>query len=86
MIWAATDHRRVSPRRVPDVVVVGSEVGDRTRLRAEQIQVAIEIATSGESAVRGKYRIAPRATGSVTLTDPFPLTIELDGLVGGRVV
>ncbi|MFD4428861.1 Uma2 family endonuclease, partial [Nocardia sp. NPDC058497] len=41
-----------SPRRMPDVVVAGIEVGDQQRVRADQIHVAIEIATSGESAVR----------------------------------
>ncbi|UGT52601.1 Uma2 family endonuclease [Nocardia asteroides] len=112
-----------SPRRVPDVVVADSAVGDQQRVRADQIEVAIEIATSGESAVRdyavkageyaansiahywvidildpasvgltvytldqGEYRITPRATGSVALSAPFPLTIDLDALTGARKV
>lgn len=112
-----------SPRRVPDVVVAGVEVGEQQRVRADQIVVAIEIATSGESAVRdyaikageyaanaighywvidildpasvgltvytldeGEYRITPRATGSVALATPFPLTVDLDALVGSRIV
>jgi Uma2 family endonuclease len=41
-----------SPRRVPDVVVAPGEVDEQPRIRAEQIALAIEIATSGESAVR----------------------------------
>ncbi|MGF6881095.1 Uma2 family endonuclease [Nocardia sp. GAS34] len=41
-----------SPRRVPDVVVAPVEVDEQSRIRADQIALAIEIATSGESAVR----------------------------------
>ncbi|WP_067668770.1 Uma2 family endonuclease [Nocardia miyunensis] len=111
-----------SPRRVPDVVVAPVEVEEQARIRADQIALAVEIATSGESAVRdfaikareyaangiahywvidiidgdsagltiftldaeGNYRIGPRATGSVTVTEPFPLTIDIDALTGRR--
>ncbi|MGV9677660.1 Uma2 family endonuclease [Nocardia sp. NPDC003482] len=41
-----------SPRRVPDLVVAPVEVDEQTRVRSEQIALAVEIATSGESAVR----------------------------------
>jgi Uma2 family endonuclease len=41
-----------SPRRVPDIVVAPVEVDEQARIRADQIALAIEIATSGESAVR----------------------------------
>jgi Uma2 family endonuclease len=41
-----------SPRRVPDVVVAPVEVDEQIRIRSEQIALAIEIASSGESAVR----------------------------------
>ena len=41
-----------SPRRVLDIVVAPVEVDEQTRIRADQIALAIEIATSGESAVR----------------------------------
>ncbi|MFI9510451.1 Uma2 family endonuclease [Nocardia sp. NPDC052566] len=41
-----------SPRRVPDVVVAPVEVDEQVRIRSEQIAIAIEIASSGESAVR----------------------------------
>ncbi|MBO0853193.1 MAG: Uma2 family endonuclease [Nocardia sp.] len=111
-----------SPRRVPDVVVARVEVVEQPRIRAEQIVLAVEIATSGESAVRdyaikageyaangiahywvidildadsagltiftldaeGAYRITPRATGTVTVAEPLPMTIDLDALTGPR--
>lgn len=111
-----------SPRRVPDVVVAPVEIVERARIRADEIVLVVEIATSGESAVRdfaikareyaangiahywvidildgdpagltiftldteGNYQIGPRATGSVTVTDPFPLTIDIDALTGPR--
>jgi hypothetical protein len=41
-----------SPRRVPDMVVAPVEVDEQPRVRSEQIALAIEIASSGESAVR----------------------------------
>lgn len=41
-----------SPRRVPDVVVAPVEVDEQARIRADRIALAIEIATSGESAMR----------------------------------
>jgi|GEM_PF-4692870 len=41
-----------SPRRVPDVVVAPDEVDEQPRVRSEQIALAIEVASSGESAVR----------------------------------
>lgn len=111
-----------SPRRVPDVVVAPVEVDEQARIRADQIVLAIEIATSGESAVRdfavkareyaangiahywvidildddsagltiftldteGNYRIGPRTTGAITVTEPFPLTIDIEALTGPR--
>ncbi len=111
-----------SPRRVPDVVVAPVEVDEQARIRSDQIALAIEIATSGESAVRdyaikageyaangiahywvidildsdapgltiftldteGNYRITPRATGTVTVDTPFPLTIDIDALTARR--
>ncbi|MQY21261.1 Uma2 family endonuclease [Nocardia macrotermitis] len=111
-----------SPRRVPDVVVAPVEVDEQTRIRSDQIALAVEIATSGESAVRDfaikareyaangiahywvidildgapagltiftldteeNYQIGPRTTGSVTVSEPFPLTIDIDTLTGPR--
>ncbi|MCM6775840.1 Uma2 family endonuclease [Nocardia sp. CDC159] len=113
-----------SPRQVPDVVVAPVEVDEQPRVRSEQIVLAIEIASSGESAVRdyaikageyaankianywvidildtesvgltiytldttGEYHITPRATGTVTVESPFPLTIDLDALTGRRTL
>ncbi|MFD3595068.1 Uma2 family endonuclease [Nocardia sp. NPDC058640] len=111
-----------SPRRVPDVVVAPVDIDDQPRIRSDQIALAVEIATSGESAVRdysikageyaanriahywvidlidtesvgltiytlddtGEYRITPRATGTVHVPEPFPLTIDLNALTGRR--
>ncbi|MBL1075441.1 Uma2 family endonuclease [Nocardia sp. 2] len=47
-----------SPRRVPDLVLVPWEVGDQTRVRGDQILLAIEVASSADSAVRD-YAIKP---------------------------
>ncbi|MFC0437959.1 Uma2 family endonuclease [Kutzneria buriramensis] len=41
-----------SPRRIPDVVVCGADACDQVRVRAEQILLAIEIVSPGESAAR----------------------------------
>ncbi|MBU3064107.1 Uma2 family endonuclease [Nocardia sp. NEAU-G5] len=41
-----------SPRRVLDIVVAPVGVDEQARIRADQIVLAVEIATSGESAVR----------------------------------
>jgi Uma2 family endonuclease len=41
-----------SPRRVPDIVVALGEIDEQSRVRSEQIALAIEVAPSGESAVR----------------------------------
>ncbi|MFX0576065.1 Uma2 family endonuclease [Nocardia nepalensis] len=41
-----------SPRRVPDVVVAPPDIDEQIRIRPEQIALAIEIASSDESAVR----------------------------------
>jgi Uma2 family endonuclease len=41
-----------SPRRVPDVVVVPTDIDEQIRIHPEQIALAIEIASSDESAVR----------------------------------
>ncbi|MFC6010513.1 Uma2 family endonuclease [Nocardia lasii] len=111
-----------SPRRVPDVVVGPVDIDQQSRIRADQIALAVEVASSGESAVRDYsikageyaanriahywvidlidvesvgltiytlddtdgYRITPRATGTVSLVEPFPLTIDLVALAGRR--
>ncbi|MFC4373241.1 Uma2 family endonuclease [Nocardia halotolerans] len=111
-----------SPRRVPDVVVGPADIDDQLRIRSDQIALAVEVASSGESAVRdysikageyaanriahywvidlidiesvgltiytlddtGGYRITPRATGTVHMSEPFPLTIDLSALTGRR--
>ncbi len=111
-----------SPRRVPDVVVGPTDIVDQARIRSDQIALAVEVASSGESAVRdysikageyaanriahywvidlidvesvgltiytlddtGAYRITPRATGTVHVDEPFPLTIDLNSLTGRR--
>ncbi len=41
-----------SPRRVPDIVVAPTDVDEQPRVRSDQIVLAIEVASSGESAVR----------------------------------
>lgn len=41
-----------SPRRVPDVVVAPTDIDEQIRIRPEQIALAIEVASSDESAVR----------------------------------
>ncbi|WP_330184857.1 Uma2 family endonuclease [Nocardia sp. NBC_01503] len=41
-----------SQRRVPDLVIAPDEVDEQTRVRSDQIALAIEIASSGESALR----------------------------------
>ena len=41
-----------SPRRIPDLVVCFSEVGDQVRVRAAEILLAVEIVSPGESAAR----------------------------------
>lgn len=41
-----------SPRRVPDVVVCIEECSDNVRIRADEIRLAIEIVSPGESAAR----------------------------------
>ncbi|MFE1591103.1 Uma2 family endonuclease [Nocardia sp. NPDC058705] len=41
-----------SPRRVPDVVVGPEEIDEQARIRSDQLALAIEVASSGESAVR----------------------------------
>ncbi|MEV6277797.1 Uma2 family endonuclease [Nocardia sp. NPDC051832] len=41
-----------SPRRVPDIVVAPVEVDEQSRILSAQIVLAIEVASSGESAVR----------------------------------
>ncbi|MFD3701615.1 Uma2 family endonuclease [Nocardia sp. NPDC058658] len=111
-----------SPRRVPDVVVGPVEIDEQARIRSDQIALAVEVASSGESAVRdysikageyaanriahywvidlidaesvgltiytldddGDYRITPRATDTVHVNEPFPLTIDLNVLTGRR--
>ncbi|MEV6608120.1 Uma2 family endonuclease [Kutzneria sp. NPDC051319] len=45
-----------SPRRIPDVVVCFSEVGDQVRIRGEEILLAVEIVSPGESAARDYIR------------------------------
>ncbi|WP_067696391.1 Uma2 family endonuclease [Nocardia jejuensis] len=41
-----------SPRRVPDVVVVPVDVDEQVRVRSEQIVLAVEVASTENSAVR----------------------------------
>ena len=41
-----------SPRRIPDVVVCAEEATDQVRVRADQIVLAVEIVSPGESAAR----------------------------------
>jgi Uma2 family endonuclease len=41
-----------SPRRVPDVVVCPADACDQARVRADQIVLAVEVVSHGESAVR----------------------------------
>ncbi|QUQ64921.1 Uma2 family endonuclease [Kutzneria sp. CA-103260] len=41
-----------SPRRIPDLVVCSSEVGDQVRVRGDEILLAVEIVSPGESAAR----------------------------------
>jgi Uma2 family endonuclease len=41
-----------SPRRVPDVVVCIEECSDNARIRADEIRLAVEIVSPGESASR----------------------------------
>jgi Uma2 family endonuclease len=47
-----TDLAGSSPRRVPDVLVCTAEVSDRARARADEILLAVEVVSPGESAVR----------------------------------
>lgn len=81
-----------SPRRVPDVVVGPVEVDQQTRIRSEQIALAIEIASSGESAVRdyaikvGEYAangIAHYWVIDILDTESVGLTIYTLGESGG---
>jgi Uma2 family endonuclease len=41
-----------SPRRIPDVVVCPTEASDQLRVRADQILLAVEVVSPGESAAR----------------------------------
>ena len=41
-----------SPRRVPDLVVCAAEACDQMRVRADQILLAVEVVSPGESAAR----------------------------------
>ncbi|GAA0645554.1 Uma2 family endonuclease [Kutzneria viridogrisea] len=41
-----------SPRRIPDLVVCAAEVCEQVRVRADQILLAVEIVSPGESAAR----------------------------------
>ncbi|WP_158607841.1 Uma2 family endonuclease [Nocardia panacis] len=115
-----------SPRRVPDIVVIPVEAAEQTRIRSDQIALAIEVATSGQSAVRdyivksreyaanniacywvidlldvdgdevgltiytleepGKYTYGPRLSGTVVVSEPFPLKLDLNAIVGQRSV
>jgi Uma2 family endonuclease len=72
-----------SPRRVPDIVVAPDEVDEQPRVRSEQIALAIEVASSGESAVRdysikaGEYadnKIAHYWVIDILGTEPAGLT------------
>ncbi|MFI9379763.1 Uma2 family endonuclease [Kutzneria sp. NPDC052558] len=42
-----------SSRRVPDVVVCTEEASEQARVRADQILLAVEVVSPGESAARG---------------------------------
>ncbi|MFI5777893.1 Uma2 family endonuclease [Nocardia sp. NPDC051570] len=73
-----------SPRRVPDLVVAPVEVDEQTRVRSEQIVLAIEIVSSVESAIRdyaikaGEYaanKIANYWVIDIVNTDSVGLTI-----------
>ena len=41
-----------SPRRIPDLVVCTAEAADQLRVRADQILLAVEVVSPGESAAR----------------------------------
>jgi Uma2 family endonuclease len=45
-----------SPRRIPDPVVCLTEARDRLRVRADQILLAVEVVSPGESAARDYIR------------------------------
>jgi Uma2 family endonuclease len=72
-----------SPRRIPDVVVCTEESGDQVRVRADQILLAVEIVSPGESAARDYIKKpAEYAANGIPTTwvidiqeDPLSLTV-----------
>ncbi|MBP2472265.1 Uma2 family endonuclease [Crossiella equi] len=80
--------RGPSPRRIPDLVVCVAEVGEQVRVRADQILLAVEIHSPGESAARDYLKKpAEYAANGIPATwvvdireDPITLTVyTLDG-------
>jgi Uma2 family endonuclease len=72
-----------SPRRIPDLVVCLTEARDQLRVRADQILLAVEVVSPGESAARDYIKKpAEYAANGIPITwvidiqeDPLSLTV-----------
>jgi Uma2 family endonuclease len=72
-----------SPRRIPDLVVCAADAGEQVRVRADQILLAVEVVSPGESASRDYIKKpAEYAANGIPTTwvldiqeDPISLTV-----------